>query len=273
MTGQALRSQARLRYGPRSVTDPSEEATLSEPRRRRSVSQAHLLNLLSAQLADHGVPAPAEVVDIGGGTGGVATALAALGHRITVVDPSPDALASLERRTAEAGLAGHIRAVQGDANDLLAIVGPAGADVVICHRVLEVVDSPAEALSAMEAILRLGGVLSLLVSQRHSVVLTQALNGHIAAARRSYADPLRFEHDQVVALVERAGFEVLVSQGIGALSDHVPEALIESEPGAYAELYALESEISRDPTFRAMAPLVHVLARTGASVADRPAPG
>ena len=235
---------------------------MPEPRRRRSVSQTHLLNLLSAQLADH-FPDAADVVDVGGGTGGVATALATLGHHLTVIDPSPDALASLERRTAEAGLVGHVRGVQGDANDLLDIIGPAGADVVICHRVLEVVDSPAEALAAMAAVLRSGGVLSLLASQRHSVVLSQALNGHIALARRTFADRNRFDHDKIIALVQQAGFEIMAAHGIGAVSDHVPEALVESEPGAYAELYALEDEISQDQTFRALAPVLHVFARAG----------
>ena len=45
----------------------------------------------------------ADVVDIGGGTGGSAVRLAAAGHRVTVVDPSPDALAALARRAREAG--------------------------------------------------------------------------------------------------------------------------------------------------------------------------
>ncbi|MGZ6791503.1 MAG: methyltransferase domain-containing protein, partial [Mycobacteriales bacterium] len=41
------------------------------------------------------------VVDAGGGTGGFAVPLAELGHRVTVVDPSPDSLAALQRRAAE----------------------------------------------------------------------------------------------------------------------------------------------------------------------------
>ncbi|HZP54968.1 methyltransferase domain-containing protein, partial [Actinocrinis sp.] len=56
---------------------------------------------------------PLDVVDVGGGTGGFAVALARLGHRVTVVDPSPDALAALERRAAEAGVSGSVRAAQG----------------------------------------------------------------------------------------------------------------------------------------------------------------
>jgi S-adenosylmethionine-dependent methyltransferase len=69
---------------------------MAEPRRRRSVSAAFLLELLTGQLAQLDPAGGAlEVVDLGGGTGGVATALAGQGHRVTVIDPSPDALASL----------------------------------------------------------------------------------------------------------------------------------------------------------------------------------
>jgi SAM-dependent methyltransferase len=239
---------------------------VAELRRRRSVSQAFLLDLLTSQLADwqgrRGVETSAgcEVVDLGGGTGGVATALASLGYPVRVIDPSPDALASLERRTAEAGLLGRISGDQGDAADLVALVGEHGADVVICHRVLEVVDSPADALSAMAAVLRAGGALSLLVSQRRAVVLSQALAGHLALARRTYGDPDRFDHERIIDLVEGAGFHVRASHGIGAIADHVAEAVVEAEAGAYAELAALEAAVSQDPAFRALAPAVHVFA-------------
>lgn len=235
---------------------------MSEARRRRSISQAYLLDLLDAQLGELalGAARPLDVVDLGGGTGGVASTLAARGHRVTVIDPSPDALASLDRRAAEAGQSGRLRGLQGDAADLAELVGQDSADVVVCHRVLEVVDSPAEALTAMAQVLRPGGVLSLLVSQRHSVVLTQALAGHLALARRTYDDPRRFDHERVVNLV-RAQFTVLATHGIGAVADHVPEALIESEPGNYAALVALEAQISQDPAFRAIAPQVHVFAQ------------
>ena len=56
---------------------------------------------------------------------------------------------------------------------------------MICHRVLEVIEVPAEALRAMATTLRPGGVLSLLAAQRHASVLSQALAGHIATARRA----------------------------------------------------------------------------------------
>ena len=234
---------------------------MARSRRRRSVSQGVMRQLLESQLAEliPGEGRALDIVDLGGGTGGLAAELASKGHLVTVVDPSPDALASLERRAVDAKLTSRITGLQGDASDLVRLAGERSADVVVCHRVLEVVDSPAEALTAMAAVLRPGGVLSLLVSQRHAVVLSQALAGHIALSRRTFADPRRFDHDQVIGLVQHAGFTVLASHGIGAIAVHVPEALIDAE--AYAELGALEAEISQDPTFRALAPHVHVFAQ------------
>src|SRR5438270_11213666 len=80
---------------------------------------------------------PGRVVDAGGGSGGFAVPLAELGHHVTVVDPSPDSLAALERRAAETGTGTRIRALQGDVAGLLDTVGPASADLVLCHSVLE----------------------------------------------------------------------------------------------------------------------------------------
>jgi S-adenosylmethionine-dependent methyltransferase len=135
---------------------------MTELRRRRPVSQSFLLQLLESQIGQliPGEFRPLEIVDLGGGTGGLAALLASQGHAVMVIDPSPDALASLNRRTTDAGLSGRIRGVQGDAGDLVRLVGDHAVDVVVCHRVLEVVDSPPEALDAMSRVLRPGGVLT-----------------------------------------------------------------------------------------------------------------
>jgi S-adenosylmethionine-dependent methyltransferase len=101
-----------------------------------------------------------DVLDTGGGTGNFAVPVARLGHRVTVVDPSPDALFALERRAAEAGVTDLVRALQGDTQTLPDLVEPGGVDAVLCHGVLEVVDDPAEALGQLTAALRKGGLVS-----------------------------------------------------------------------------------------------------------------
>ena len=237
---------------------------MSMPSPRRTVARAHLLRVLEAELDAMlpGDPRPLDVVDLGGGTGGLAVDVARLGHRVTVIDPSPDALASLERRTADAELAGTLAGRQGDAADLVALVGTHAVDVVICHRVLEVLDAPLDALSAAATVLRPGGALSLLAAQKHALVLSQALAGHPGLARRTWSDPQRPDYPALRAMVEQAGFEVLSADGIGTLSDLVSPAVWERDPAVAADLTALEEAISQDPTFRALAPQVHLFGRT-----------
>ena len=214
---------------------------------------------------------PLQVLDLGGGTGGFAVRVAEIGHRATVVDPSPDALASLARRAADAGVSDQVRGIQGDSSDLLEVVEKAGADAVLCHGVLEVVDDPADALHAVAAALRPRGLLSLLVTQRHAAVLAKALAGHLADARHLLVDPhgrwgsadpvpRRFTEPEVVELLGTTGFEVAEAHGARVFTDLVPSPLVDTEPGAAETLYALEAEVADRPEFRAIATQLHVLA-------------
>lgn len=214
---------------------------------------------------------PLHVVDLGGGTGGLAVRLAELGHRATVVDPSPDALASLARRAADAGVSEQIRGVQGDSSDLPDVVDAASADAVLCHGVLEVVDDPADALRAVASVLRPDGLLSLLVTQRHAAVLAKALAGHLSEARHLLVDPTgrwgsadpvprRFTEREVVDLLGTAGFDVIGVHGARVFTDLVSSTLVDTEPGAAETLYSLEAEVADRPEFRAIATQLHVLA-------------
>ena len=160
---------------------------------------------------------PRDVLDIGGGTGGFAVRVAELGHRVTVVDPSPDALAALDRRADEAGVADRVTGRQGDLGQPARPGRPGSADVVLCHGVLEVVDDPAAALATLAAVLRPGGTLSLLVAQRHAAVVARAMAGHFPQALALLDDrpadgapapaPRRFTADELTALLGDAGFD------------------------------------------------------------------
>lgn len=247
------------------------------PGRRRgtpaaSVRTAVVWEVLSAVLAEadpdgHGL----EVVDAGGGTGGFAVPLAEAGHRVTVVDPSPDSLAALQRRAAEQGLADRVAAVQGDLSDLPALVGLAAADLVLCHSVLEVVDDPAAALAAVAGVLRPGGRLSLLVANRSAAVLARALAGRPDEAAHALADPRgrwgaadgaarRWTPDAVTELVAAAGLVAEQLHGVRVVADLVPSGVVDADPGAAAALLSLERALSDRAPFRDIATQLHVLA-------------
>ncbi len=213
------------------------------------------------------------VVDLGGGTGGLAVQIAELGHQVTVVDPSPDALASLERRAAEEGLSRAVRGVLGDAADLVEVVGDDSADVVVCHGVLEVVDEPLQALQAAAGVLAAGGVVSVLAAQRSAAVFARALAGHLADAHalldarpepagRGTLDtpPRRFSQAELRALLSEAGFAVTEVRGIRVFVDHISSALVDTEPGAAADLRALESAVATCSDFMAVATQLHLVA-------------
>src|SRR5689334_22163881 len=140
-----------------------------------------LQDVVSARAAEAG-RAALDIVDVGGGTGGLAVPFAALGHNVTVIDPSPDALAAAQRRAAEAGA--RLTAVQGEAASLDSVVGPKSADLVICHNVLEYVDSPADAMTAIAAVLRPSATVSVLAANTVAAVLHRALAGRFTEARQ-----------------------------------------------------------------------------------------
>lgn len=234
-------------------------------KKRRALGGAFTQQVVLRQAAVWKGDRPADViriVDLGGGAGGMGVPLALEGYDVTVVDPSPNALASLQRRAAEAGVTELLRGIQGDSTDLVDLVAPASVDMVICHEVLDVVEDKAAAVRAMAAVLRPGGAISLLVRQRYSRVMHKALSGSFAAARVALADPTRLDQSRVRSLVEDAGFTVVEIRGIGAVIGAVNEEFLDV-PGAREELLALEDEISRTPEMWSLAAQLHVLATLG----------
>ena len=206
------------------------------------------------------------VVDIGGGTGGFAVRVAGLGHRVTVVDPSPDALAALARRADEQGVADRVTGQQGDLADLPGLVADGSVDLVLCHGVLGLVDDPTAALRTIGTTLRPGGVLSLLVGQHHAAVLARAMAGHLAAARELLEDggetsgERRFTADELSGLLGDTGFSVQAVHAVRVFTDLVPSSLLELEPGAAGSLLDLERAASTRPEYLTLAAQLHTVA-------------
>lgn len=233
---------------------------------------------------------PLSVVDVGGGTGGFAVPLAEAGHTVTVVDPSPDALASLLRRATDAGVAERVRALQGDADSLGDLVPPAGADLVLCHAVFEFVDDPDAVAQALHDALRPGGAASVLVANRAAAVLSRAIAGQWQAAtallnaggesaearcpggppgratsgdaqaRAAGRDTVRRRFDLLgaEALLAEAGLHVEQAHGVRVVADLVPGVVADADPES---LLAFELAASAVPPYRDVATQLHLLAR------------
>ena len=238
----------------------------SASERRQSVRTGVVWAAVSGLLAESN--GAARIVDIGGGTGGFAVPLAQLGHRVEVIDPSPDALAALDRRAREADVADRVTGQQGDLADLATLVDE--ADLVLCHGVLDVVDDPAAGLATIASVLRPGGHLSLLVAQRHAAVVARAMAGHFQAARDLLDDPSggraagrsghRYTLEELSPLPEAAGLVATTIHGVRVFADLVPGSLVDLEPGATAALVDLESAVATRAEYLPLATQLHVLA-------------
>ncbi|WP_330176250.1 methyltransferase [Streptomyces sp. NBC_01498] len=256
------------------MSDPSPAVGGETPSRpRNSLRTAVVWEVLERALAARNAAvgtAGLDILDTGGGTGNFAVPVARLGHRVTVVDPSPNALFALERRAAEAGVADRVHGVQGDIHGLFDVVERGGYDAVLCHGVLEYVDDPADGVrNAVEA-LRPSGALSLLVAGLGGAVLARALAGHFTDARQALTDPAgrwgegdpvprRFTVDQLTGLVDKAGVDVGAVHGVRVFSDLVPGVLVDTQPGALEALLKLETAAAELPSFHSVASQLHVL--------------
>ncbi|MGY1913834.1 class I SAM-dependent methyltransferase [Blastococcus sp. SYSU DS0973] len=206
------------------------------------------------------------VLDVGGGSGMFAVPLARLGHGVTVVDPSADALATLHRRAETAGVAERVRGVQGD-GDLLHEVLAAdegGYDLALCHSVLEVVDDPAVTLREISGALCPGGRVSLAVANRAGAVLARAVAGHPVEALALLGDervpgrPVRrrFTPEDLLALVDGAGLTAGSWRGVSVVAD-----LLEAASGADpAAVRNLELAVAEASPYREVAAGLHLLA-------------
>ncbi|GGV16504.1 methyltransferase [Streptomyces spectabilis] len=265
---------------PASPRHPQTASLRSDPPRpRASLRTAVVWDVLKDAL-DRRVKATAgdapgglEVLDTGGGSGNFAVPVARLGHRVTVVDPSPNALFALERRAAEAGVADRVRGVQGDVHGLFDVVERGGYDAVLCHGVLEYVDDPAEGVRNAVGALRPAGVLSLLAAGLGGAVIARALAGHFTEAHKALEDPAgrwgegdpvprRFTAEQLTELVEGAGLRVGGVHGVRVFADLVPGVLVDTEPGALEALLKLEAAAAELSAFHSVATQLHVLGET-----------
>jgi S-adenosylmethionine-dependent methyltransferase len=223
-----------------------------------------------------GAGSPLRVLDVGGGSGMFAVPLARLGHDVTVVDPSADALATLRRRADTAGVGARVHGVQGDGDLLHEVLSAtddatggydSGYDLALCHYVLEVVDDPTVTLREIAGALRPGGQVSIATVNRAGAVLARAVAGHPveALALLEDRDPApgrakparrRFTPDDLLALVEGADLRPGAWRGVSVVAD-----LLDSTSGADPQaVRALEVALAEASPYREIATGLHVLA-------------
>jgi SAM-dependent methyltransferase len=224
--------------------------------------------LLTRAIELHAPAGPQRVVDVGGGEGHQAIALARRGHRVVLLDPDPRMLRAAAARLEEEAPAvrDRVELVLGYGEQAAGSVGAGAFDIVCCHGILMYVDDPAALLASVAALARPGGLLSVVGLNRAALAMRPALSarwGDAVRAMTQEVDPggntLECRADDragVERMLATTGAEVIGWYGIRVFSDHLPD---ESVSGL-GDLLELEWLAGCRGPYRDVARLFHILA-------------
>ncbi|UAK30709.1 methyltransferase domain-containing protein [Nocardia asteroides] len=212
------------------------------------------------------------VLDVGGGNGLDAVRLAALGHRVTIVDMSRASLDEAMALAAAHGCADSIETRCADIADLTAVAVCDSYDVVMAHNVLQYAPRRAEALESMVSVLRPGGLLSVLVPNPASDPLTAAVRrGELdeavrlldAATRTSVTYDTEIDAvtaTELAAELVAAGLGRPVRYGVRAVCDLISDDDAKHDPQFFAELLRLENLLADRHPYVETARFAHLIA-------------
>jgi len=237
------------------------------------------LDLAFANLQDFLPQAPGSlrVLDLGCGTGAIATRLARLGHHVTLLDASLPMLDLAKRAARDAGVTEKIVLKHGDAAQFSNLFQDASFDVILCHNILEYVDDPCAVLrSAARALRGPSSVISVLVRNQAGEVLKAAIkDGDLAATEQYltaewaheslYGGRVRlFTAESLQAMLRESSLAVTADRGVRVISDYLPPRVPRNHE--YGRIVELERKLGRRPEFAAVARYTHYLAYRAAPV-------
>jgi S-adenosylmethionine-dependent methyltransferase len=225
-------------------------------------------------------PWPLLALDLGCGTGAIATRLARLGHHVTLLDASLPMLDLAKRAARDAGVTEKIVLKHGDAAQFSNLFQDASFDVILCHNILEYVDDPCAVLrSAARALRGPSSVISVLVRNQAGEVLKAAIkDGDLAATEHCltaewaqeslYGGRARlFTVESLQAMLQESSLAVTADRGVRVISDYLPPRVPRNHE--YGRILELERKLGRRPEFAAVARYTHYLAyRAGPVVKD-----
>ncbi|MDX1573528.1 MAG: methyltransferase domain-containing protein [Methylophaga sp.] len=227
------------------------------------------LEILQEDLAELASGQQLDVWDAGCGLGQISLRLAQQGHELTLCDISEKLLSQARADFAAAGIQADFyhKAAQQLANKLPEF------DLVINHAVLEWLAEPMAGLEVFAGKVKLGGFLSLMFYNRNAMVYQNVLRGgwrlpaiindrYIGEGNR-LSPPHPLFPDLVSEWLLNNGFEIVCHSGIRVFSDYLSASARAETDGN--DLYQLEKQYCRLPTYRNLGRYVHLLAKKSAS--------
>ncbi|MFD8549811.1 methyltransferase domain-containing protein [Streptomyces sp. NPDC059649] len=233
----------------------------------RGVLRHHLVD---RALSEH-LPAepPQRVLDIGGGTGAQARALAERGHRVTVLDPDEDMLEGAHStwQPHAKNAAGTVTFLHGLGEHAPQLAGT-GWDAVLCHGVLMYLQDPTPLLHSIAHCVRPGGLVSVLAKQDTALAMRPALERNWSGVLEVLRSPVErgrlavvsrgVSRQEVARLLAERGVRTQRWYGVRCFTDHLGD----ESPGAdFPQVLEAEWAAGRRDPYRLIARHFHLIAR------------
>lgn len=225
-------------------------------------------HVLHQQLLRHLPPAPASVLDVGGGAGHQSLPLARLGYDVTILDPSAAMLAKAEERVAQEthDVRSRIGLVQAAGESAVEVTDGRQFSAVLCHGVLMYLPTPEPLLEVLCRCVEPGGVVSVMALNAATMAVRAALDHRWADALAGLdatsevgvlGTPTRGDNvEQLSKLLRQNGIHPNAWYGVWLFSDWMDLPLAATDVSAVAEL-ELEASL-RDP-YRQLSRVFHLV--------------
>ena len=211
------------------------------------------------------------VLDVGSGLGELALRFAALGHKVTMLEPQACLLRTAEERAREQlpDRTGLMRFLNERIEDLESAIDDE-FDLIICHETLEYVDDPLRAFNVITRVLRPRGTLSLVFLNRYGLVMRHVIVDEDVDAAMDAFEVEEFDtelHDgrghlysdrEITALLEPLGYNVEGQYGLLAFSGLIDCSLFD-EGECFRGMLALEERAGKEPHLKGIGKFVHLI--------------
>ena len=232
--------------------------------------------VIHQQLLEHLPPAPAAVLDVGGGAGHQSFPLAQAGYEVTLLDASAAMLDKARARLAHLPeeVRGRVTFVESDGADASSAVDGRRFDAVLCHGVLGYLEQPEPVIDQLCACAADGGLVSVMAGNADTSAVRPAMERRWADALAAFDASseigvlgLPTRADTVDGLSDQLrgrGVEPLAWYGVWHFVDWLDLSGAPLDPSDTEQLQAaaaVELEAGRRDPYRRLSRIFHLVGR------------
>jgi S-adenosylmethionine-dependent methyltransferase len=211
------------------------------------------------------------VLDVGSGLGEVAMRFAALGHKVTMLEPQACLLQTAEEKARQQlpDRAGLMRFLNERIENLEECMNEE-FDLIICHETIEYVDDPLRAFNVITRVLKPRGTLSLVFLNRYGLIVSKViLEENVGGAMEAFdvdefTTPLHhgrghlYSDREITTLLEPLGYNIEGQYGLLVFSDFIECSLFE-EGQCFKGMLELEERAGQEPHLKGIGKFVQLI--------------